>query len=499
MAVIQVKHLSFCYEESYDMVFDDVSFTFDTEFKTALIGRNARGKTTFLKLLMNQNDYQGEIMKSVSCEYFPYEVADKSLFTIDICLDIAPHIQQWQLVKEFHLLNLDSDDIMYRPFDTLSQGEQTKVLLAVLFLKQEAFLLIDEPTNHLDQYSRNIVADYLNRQNGFLLVSHDRTFIDACSDHVIAINPTSIDVVNGNFTSWYQNKQKKDNKEVLYNKHLKKDINRLEESRKKARQWSDKVEKTKNGHGHRDAMVKPDKGYIGHMAAKMMKRSKNIETRKNRQIEEKKALLKDVEIYDDLKMMPQSYFQPVLLSFQHFSLSYDQKTLFHDLSFSIENHDRILLKGKNGCGKSSLISFILGRKITYQGDYIKGSQLKISYVSQDCSSLSGNLDDLIDYQQANKTLVFTILRKLDFSRVHFEKNLDQLSEGQKKKVILALSLATSAHLYIWDEPLNYIDVFSRIQIEKLILEYKPTLLFVEHDQFFQERIATKIIDFDELI
>lgn len=499
MAVIQVKHLSFCYEESYDMVFDDVSLTIDTESKTALIGRNARGKTTLLKLLMNQYDYQGEIIKSVPCEYFPYEIKDKSLYTIDVCMNIAPYIQQWQLVKEFHLLNMDSDDIMYRPFETLSQGEQTKVLLAVLFLKQKTFLLIDEPTNHLDQQSRRIVADYLNRQKGFLLVSHDRAFIDACCHRVIALNPTSIEVVNGNFTSWYENKQKRDIHEIEYNKHLKKDIHRLEESRKKAKQWSDKVEKSKNGHGHREAMVKPDKGYIGHMAAKMMKRSKNIELRKNRQIKEKKALLKDIEVYDDLKMTPLLYFQPILLSFQNFSLSYDQKTLFHDLSFSIENGDRILLKGKNGCGKSSLISFILGNKINYHGKYTKGSHLKISYVSQDCASLSGDLNHLIEQYKADKTLVFTVLRKLNFSRIHFEKRIEQMSEGQKKKVMLALSLASSAHLYIWDEPLNYIDIFSRIQIEKLILKYQPTLLFVEHDQFFQEKIATKIIDFDELI
>ncbi|WP_028043413.1 ribosomal protection-like ABC-F family protein [Candidatus Stoquefichus massiliensis] len=499
MAVIQVKHLSFYYEGNYDFIFNDVSFSFDTEYKTALIGRNARGKTTFLKLLMNQYKYQGEIIKSVSCEYFPYEVKDESLYTIDICLDIAPYIQQWELVKEFHLLNMDSDDIMYRPFHTLSQGERTKVLLAVLFLKKNTFLLLDEPTNHLDQPSRKIVAEYLNKQKGFLLVSHDRAFIDGCCHRIIAINPTSIEVVNGNFTSWYENKQKKDMSEIQYNKHLKRDIHRLEESRKKTKQWSDKVEKSKNAHGHRDAMVKPDKGYIGHMAAKMMKRSKNIETRKNLAIEEKKTLFKDIEVYDDLKMITLSYFQSILLNFYDFSLSYDQKTIFRHLTFSVENGDRILLKGKNGCGKSSLLSFILGKKIMYQGNYEKGSCLKISYVPQDCSSLSGYLDDLIDAQHADKTLVFTILRKLDFSHIHLKKRIEQLSEGQKKKIMLALSLSSSAHLYIWDEPLNYIDVFSRIQIEKLILEYKPTLLFVEHDQFFQEKIATKIIDFNELV
>ena len=128
-----------------------------------------------------------------------------------------------------------------------------------------------------------------------------------------------------------------------------------------------------------------------------------------------------------------------------------------------------------------------------------GSRLKISYVPQDCSHIIGDMDDFICSYHVDITLVKTILRKLGFSRLHFERRLEELSEGQKKKMMIAISLATSAHLYIWDEPLNYIDIFSRMQIEKLILEYQPTLLFVEHDTFFQDSIATKIIDFDELI
>ena len=92
------------------------------------------------------------------------------------------------------------------------------------------------------------------------------------------------------------------------------------------------------------------------------------------------------------------------------------------------------------------------------------------------------------------SLFLALLRKLDLGREQFVKNMEDYSEGQKKKVLLASSLITPAHLYIWDEPLNYIDVFSRMQIEKLILDYKPTMLVVEHDVRFQQRIATKIVD-----
>ena len=235
------------------------------------------------------------------------------------------------------------------------------------------------------------------------------------------------------------------------------------------------------------------------MAAKMMKRTKNIEKRQIQAIEEKKKLLKDIEEYDDLKINCLKYFQKQLIQFSHFSLFYQQKTVFQDLSLTICQGDRVLLKGPNGCGKSSLIHFLLGEKIDHEGDFHCGSQLKISYVPQDCTFLKGNLNDWIQKYGADQTMVKTLLRKLGFSRSHFDIALENLSQGQKKKIMLAISLATSAHLYIWDEPLNYIDIFSRIQLENAILTYQPTLLFVEHDQYFQQTIATKIMDFQELV
>ena len=119
----------------------------------------------------------------------------------------------------------------------------------------------------------------------------------------------------------------------------------------------------------------------------------------------------------------------------------------------------------------------------------------MSYINQDTSGLKGGLPEFCSKNNLDKSLFYSILRQLDFERVQFSKNMEDYSEGQKKKVLIAASLLTPAHLYIWDEPLNYIDVFSRMQIEKLLLEYQPTMLFVEHDVRFREKIATKTIEF----
>lgn len=163
------------------------------------------------------------------------------------------------------------------------------------------------------------------------------------------------------------------------------------------------------------------------------------------------------------------------------------------MSFEIEQGDIVAISGRNGSGKSTLIKILLGINHEYTGEIKLASNLKISYIPQDTSNLSGSLNEYIHSQDVDETLCKTILRKLDFARELFEMDMIDYSDGQKKKVLIALSLSKPAHLFIWDEPLNYIDVISRIQIEEIIKEAKPTLIFVEHDKRFVEDIANKTI------
>lgn len=129
----------------------------------------------------------------------------------------------------------------------------------------------------------------------------------------------------------------------------------------------------------------------------------------------------------------------------------------------------------------------------YEGSLEVASGLVISYINQDTSFLRGSLTDFCRKRNLDESLLFALLRQLDMERVQFLKPMEDFSEGQKKKVLIAASLITPAHLYIWDEPLNYIDVFSRMQIENLILTYCPTMLLVDHDSCFREKIATRVI------
>lgn len=560
MSQITVNDLTFSYDTTFDYIFEHVSFQIDTDWRLGFIGRNGKGKTTFLNLLLGKYEYRGSITASVGFDYFPFDVEDASMETLEVVKNkIAPYAcweeEMQELLREQEKLHnslenqvdsrklyayLESSaeekkpdeayvkqakseelldrygrllelyqahdgfiieeliakelgklqvnaEVLKRPFSMLSFGERTKIMLAALFLKKNNFLLIDEPTNHLDLEGRQTLAGYLQAKQGFILVSHDRAFLDQCIDHVLSVNRADIEVVKGNFSSWQQNKELQDNYEREKNEQLKKDIGVLEESAKRAMGWSDQVEASKIG------THAPDRGAIGHKAAKMMKRAKSIERRKMDAIEEKKGLLKNIDQADSLKMNTLDYHGKRYVEAEELDLYYGERRIASGLNAVLQQGDRLALVGKNGSGKTSFLKLLLGENITYTGRYKVAACLKISYVTQDTSYLSGNLKDFSLRYGLDETIFKTVLRQLDFSRSQFDKDISDFSGGQKKKVLLAKSLAEPAHLFVWDEPLNYIDVFSRIQIEDLILKYQPTMIFVEHDKMFCEKVANKTL------
>ena len=425
MALIQITDLTFTYPGSFDPVFEHVSFQLDTDWRLGLTGRNGRGKTTLLRLLQGQYPHQGTITAPGGFEYFPYPIPDAALTPLELLECSFPDVPQWRLRRELAPLFV-TDDALYRPFSTLSGGEQAKILLALLFAREGRYLLIDEPTNHLDETGRALVSRYLAKKSGFLLVSHDRAFLDGCVDHILSINRGGIEVQKGNFSSWYENRQRQDAFELAQNAQLKKEIGRLKQ------------------------------------AAPLKLHQLPYHT-------DRLALLRDV------------------------SVCYGGAPVCRGISFCVEQGDRIALRGANGTGKTSLLRLLCGEDVPHTGTVERSSRLRISYVRQDPSGLRGDLGAYAARYGLDESLFKAILRKLDFARVQFEKDMADFSAGQKKKVLLARSLCEPSHLLVWDEPLNYVDVLSRMQIEDLLLEFQPTIVFVEHDRVFCDHVATKAV------
>ena len=524
MAQILVDHLTFAYEGSFDNIFEDISFSVDTNWRLGFLGRNGKGKTTFLNLLLGKYEYSGSIVTSAVFDYFPYPVTQgqMQLPAADLLEQWKAGCEQWRVLAELDQLR-ENAEVLYRPFRTLSPGGRTKVMLAVLFSGANDFLLIDEPTNHLDQASRENVKDYLASKKGFILVSHDRDLLDACTDHVLVLNRKSIDVQNGNFSVWWENKQRRDQFARAENEKHTKEIGKLRQSAAQKAQWADQNERTKIGF---DPVKEHDRSistraYIGAKTKKVQSRVSQMQKRIEREIEEKEGLLADLEEPVDLKLMTLRHHKERLIHIHELSAAYEGSVCpaFSNLTFDLLQGDRCALHGRNGCGKSTLIKLILqragmgkevleacalpdrqkngtnaGLPVIESGVCETASGLTISYINQDTSMLKGSIQAFCRARGLEESLFCAILRQLDMERVQFLKNMEDYSEGQKKKVLIAASLLTPAHLYIWDEPLNYIDVFSRLQIEKLLLTYQPTMLFVEHDVRFREQIATKTVE-----
>lgn len=391
--------------------------------------------------------------------------------------------------KELSLLSIDPE-LLNRPFRTFSGGEKTKVLLAALFHKEGSFPLIDEPTNHLDLAGRELLGEYLKRKSGFILVSHDRAFLDLCIDHVLALNRTGFELQKGNFSSWRQNRDYQEQGELAREEKLKGDAKRLEIAARRGADWSKRLEKTKFSHGP------CDRGFVGSQAARLMKRAKAVEKRRCQALEESKGLWQNRETEEKLLINTLKHPQNRLLTISDLSLSYDgRREVLRNFNLTMDQGERLIISGPNGCGKSSLLKAIIGELKPRSGELRLASGLELSYVPQEPQFPPRvDLKSFIRDRALDESLFKAILHKFGFEKKHFEGTLAEFSQGQKKKIMIVACLCRPAHLHVWDEPLNHIDLISRIQIEQMIVEQQPTLMMVEHDRRFAEAVATGLVE-----
>jgi len=494
MGTIQIENVNFKYDQMVDNLFNSLNLKIDESWKLGLIGRNGRGKTTLMKLLLGQLDYTGKIVSNLNFYYYPQTVVEKNIPTIEVVKNLTnlEDYDIWKIEVELEKLKVDPD-ILQQEFATLSPGERTKVLLAVLFVDDYGFQLIDEPTNHLDIEGRKVVSEYLQSKKGFIVISHDKAFLNPVIDHVISINRANVDVYKGNFDTWEDAKNRQDNHEMDEKIQLKKDISRLHETAVKRENWSNSAEAQKNKNRYSES-VNLDKGFISHKSAKMMKKAKLAEKRVDSAITEKQNLLKNIEIEEPINLNYEELKHPdFFIEVNNLSLKHDE-IVTPTVNFKVKKNQVIALIGQNGIGKTTIFKQILGlpQPFTQTGNIHLANNLKISYMRQD-NELVGSIKQLAIDKKIEPELVYSNLRKLGFERYLFDQPVEKMSQGQRRKVALAMSLSEKANLYFWDEPLNYLDVITRQQIIEAIKKQHPAMLLIDHDQDLIESVASKKI------
>lgn len=535
MSTIICRRLSFGYPSSEENIFTDLDLVIDTGWRCALVGRNGRGKTTLLKLVHGELvPDRGSLERGQPTAYFPCPVEDPKLPVRTVVKDASGPFRYWEMEMnalleegsapalarygevldayeesggyaidasiETELTAVGIDEGFWqRPFSSLSGGEQTRCLLASLFASDgtrptgksnqasltSTFPLIDEPTNHLDANGRHIVAEYLRSKPGFLLVSHDRAFLDACCDHVVALNRDTVEVERTSFSAWRDGFRQRLSRQRAENAALKQDIARLDRVAATRRAGALKRENEKAPH--------TDKGFTSSRAKRQMKRALAAERRAENAADDRRRTLVDVEKNRRLQLSRSGRGSGSLVVANNLTLWREQDVVFSNVSFTVTPGDRVAVIGPNGSGKTSLLEQIERAPHRHTGTLVRPRHVTVARAFQHPLWTSGLLRDRLLHAGLDESRFRQIMAVLGVRGRVLDGCIEDMSHGQQKKIDLARTFVTSADLLLWDEPLNFIDIDAREQIEDVLLRDRPTVVFVDHDMTFVERVATQII------
>lgn len=515
MMLLQVQQLTKYY--GADLILSNIKLELLAQDRVALVGRNGAGKSTLLKIIAGHLSYDsGQIIKpkDVSIGYLEQHTGLESSLSIwEEMLSVFSHVEDMekdiraieqqladptiyedernyeQLLKEYdqlqekfkqiggyqyesdirtvlhglHFFEHDYDTII----STLSGGQKTRLALAKLLLTKPDLLILDEPTNHLDIETLSWLENYLQNYAGALLiVSHDRYFLDQIVTQVYELSRNEIRKFHGNYSKYLTEKA------AVYEREM-----------KQFEKQQDEMAKMQNFIQRNIARASTTK--------RAQSRRKQLERMKvlNRPTDEKSASFSfsiDRQSGNDV------------LSVSDGMIGYDQQVIAENIHFSATRGDSIAIVGPNGVGKSTLLKTIIKKLPILSGETIYGSNVKIGYYDQEQADLSSNktiLQEIWDHHSGStEKEIRTVLGNFLFSGDDVEKTVSLLSGGEKARLALAILMLEKANLLILDEPTNHLDLDSKVVLENALVDYPGTIIFVSHDRYFINKIATKVIE-----
>lgn len=433
--------------------------------KVGLIGNNGVGKTSFLKILAGiDSDYEGQL---------------------DISAKLA-----WLMNEETRDLNFSGETLSRAQLDadeSYSPGQYQRLKLTSLLKDQEAFLLIDEPTSHLDIDQKEKLASRMKgRKKGYVMVSHDRDFINKTCNKIMELSGGQFELYNGNYQFYLEERLRRQKfKEREYDKYIK-EKNRLENLSQELEDQSASVRKTPKRMGNSEARLHKMGGQEN--KKKLDKQAKAVQSRLNQlDVKEKPEKDQDIKLTIPDKDKIQSR---ILIRSQDLTKRFGQKVIFDQAQLEITNGRKWALLGDNGSGKTTLLKMILEKEV-----YVH-PKLKVGYYSQ----LSGTIDleksvlaNVEETSIYDETLTRIVLARLTFKGDQVWKKVANLSDGEKAKVKLAKLVTGDFNFLMLDEPCNYLDIQTIEALEGLLVNNVRPLLFVSHDVSFINKVATDLL------
>ncbi len=490
---MQLQSNSITKEYSDRIILDNINFTISDSQHIGLIGQNGSGKTTLLKILAAKEfPDHGQIIKipkNLSLGFIP-QVAD-----FDCQLSVTDNLikslslDETEIYQIYIALNdLQIGDIATKLFGQLSAGQKTKVYLARILIQQPDILLLDEPTNHLDIQSIQWLENYLQNYPGaFLIVSHDRRFLDNVTNTIFELNNCQIRSYGGNFSFYKHQKQIE----------LKAQQRNFVVQEKKVTRLQELIRVVKNKTQQREVNTSGADFKIRKQAAASASRAKSTEKMLAKELLES-GIEKPQPIPElSLLFRPKQESSQVVAYLNNISVKFNHQNIIKNFSLVINHRDRLALVGSNGSGKSTLIKTILGQIKPDMGSVQIGNHIDIGYLPQEhhqINSSSNLLDYLMTQSKLDRTSAYRLVKRFLFTEDDLVTQVNKLSSGQKSKLSLVVIMASGANFIILDEPTNYLDIPSREALESALISYPGTLLVISHDRYFLDRISpTKTI------
>lgn len=505
-----------------DKIFENITFDIKDKERVGLVGKNGVGKSTLMKIICGIEDATtGQINKRKGLRIGYLEqmhnfqddmlVEDILKLSFSDIYNIEAEMNSLQktfenlnneileqAVKKYSLLHekyevmggyrikekldkitigLDIPNAMLQnKFNKLSGGEKTRVVLGKILLENPDVLLLDEPSNHLDIKSVEWLEEYLNTYEGtVVIISHDRYFLDRVVDRIIELSSEGAYIYNGNYSKYVVQKELRFLQELKDYENQQRKIKKMEDQIQRYRIWG--------------AMRDSDKMY---------KRAKELEKRLEK-IDELKKPIKDKKI-KSFALNSSERTGRVVIQVNEVSKSFDDKVLFNDANLTVYYKDSIAILGENGTGKSTLIKIVLNEISCDDGEIKLGSKVNIGYLPQDVVFEDENAK-VVDYFSYKYGISVSEARnelaKVLFTNDDVYKKINNLSGGEKTRLKLLTLMYEKSNVLILDEPTNHLDIDSRESLEEDLINYEGTIIFISHDRYFIDKVATRIAEIED--